>query len=450
MIGTNANDRMLGGSGADTIDGSGGDDTILGFDGDSYLRGGDGNDLIVGGADFDDINGNKGDDTIDGGSGGGDWLVGGQGNDLVTSYFGDSVLLGNIGNDTLMGGFGDEVLRGGQDNDLIYGGAGSDWLSGDRGSDTVFGGAGADTFHSFSDAGLDLVADFSRTEGDRVLLDAGTIYFVRQAGQDTVIDMGGGNQLVLKGTPNTAIDPNRAELIAHRGSIGGFGEETLKSFEAAYKAGTRSVELDLQVTKDGQIVLMHDLTIDRTATGTGAVKDLTLEQIKSFTIRGVPGETVPTWSEFLGWAKTHPDVHFYAETKGYRTQADIQLMIDPLKAAGLENQMSWDSFVRSDLQFLRSHGAKSEVINVYDTLPANTAAEWAAVAGLGGATGIWLSTTLIKTDVIASARSAGVDVLAWTVNTTAGVRDMELMGIDRITTDTLHQVSNDSGWIAVG
>ena len=90
-------------------------------------------------------------------------------------------------------------MRGGQGNDSLVGGSGKDWLSGDRGNDTISGGGGADTFHTFSGAGVDRVLDFHIAEGDRVQVDAGTTYTVTQVGADAVIDMGGGDQMILVG-----------------------------------------------------------------------------------------------------------------------------------------------------------------------------------------------------------------------------------------------------------
>jgi beta-glucanase (GH16 family) len=196
--GTAGADQLQAGPGATALDGGAGDDTLTGWAGGDVLRGGDGADSLQGGAGFDDINGNKGDDVIDGGSGGADWLVGGQGNDLITAHASGNILLGNLGSDTLQGGSGAEILRGGQADDVLSGGAGDDWLSGDRGSDTVTGGAGADIFHSFSGAGLDVVTDFSAAQGDRVMLDPGTTYALAQQGADTVIDMGNGDEMVLR------------------------------------------------------------------------------------------------------------------------------------------------------------------------------------------------------------------------------------------------------------
>jgi Ca2+-binding RTX toxin-like protein len=192
------NDSIEGSSRGDSLYGYGGDDTIVESGGTNYLRGMDGNDSIQGGSGFDDINGNKGDDTIDGGSGGSDWLVGGQANDLITAHASQNILYGNLGDDTLHGGTGGDLMRGGQGDDVIVGGSGNDWISGDRGSDTVTGGAGADTFHTFSGAGMDVVTDFNVTEGDKVQVDAGTTYTLSQSGSDTLIDMGNGDQMILR------------------------------------------------------------------------------------------------------------------------------------------------------------------------------------------------------------------------------------------------------------
>ena len=218
--GSTADDLIHGYAGDDKIEGLGGNDTLLGGAGNdlifatapsglneptafgpagsTWLRGEDGDDYIVGGQGFDNINGNTGNDTESGGAGN-DWVVGGQGNDMIFGETGDDVLNGNLGNDTCVGGQGNDWVRGGQGDDLIFGGDGNDWLSGDRGNDTLTGGAGADVFHVSTGGGIDRVTDFNAAEGDRVQLDPGTTYSVHQSGADTVVDLGGGDQVILVG-----------------------------------------------------------------------------------------------------------------------------------------------------------------------------------------------------------------------------------------------------------
>jgi Ca2+-binding RTX toxin-like protein len=93
----------------------------------------------------------------------------------------------------------------GRGDDTITGGAGSDFVSGDRGNDTISGGSGADLFHGSQDAGIDRVLDFSLAEGDRVMLDPGTTYTLSQVGADTVLDMGGGHQMILVGVQSSSL-----------------------------------------------------------------------------------------------------------------------------------------------------------------------------------------------------------------------------------------------------
>jgi Ca2+-binding RTX toxin-like protein len=145
-----------------------------------------GSDVVTGGAIADILQGFAGVDSIDGGAG----------LDFVQ---------GNAGNDSLIGGDGNDVVRGGRDDDVLSGGAGNDFISGDRGSDTVSGGAGADIFHTFTGAGTDRVTDFSRADGDRVGVLSGTTYTVSQSGADVLIDLGGGNQMVLVGVQQSTL-----------------------------------------------------------------------------------------------------------------------------------------------------------------------------------------------------------------------------------------------------
>lgn len=188
LNGTAGDDMLIGGEGGDSMGGGAGLDV---------MRGGDGGDQMSGGDAFDDMHGNQGADTLSG-DGGGDWVVGGKDNDRLYGADGDDIVYGNLGADLCDGGAGNDLIRGGQDNDQLFGWSGNDWLSGDRGNDTVSGGSGADVFHSFAEAGLDVVTDYSFAEGDRVLLDPGTTYTVAQSGADVVIEFGGDNRMILQ------------------------------------------------------------------------------------------------------------------------------------------------------------------------------------------------------------------------------------------------------------
>ena len=159
-------------SGDDTISGGRSDDQLIGYAGDDSISGGSGSDLLIGDAGRDTILGGLGADDIDGGTGA-DQLYGGAGQDLIYGFDGNDRIWGGDDSDRLYGEKGDDVLRGDGGQDSLAGGSGSDLLIGGAGRDVLEGGAGADRFqfNSSAEAG-DLVLDFSRAEGDRLVFAA--------------------------------------------------------------------------------------------------------------------------------------------------------------------------------------------------------------------------------------------------------------------------------------
>lgn len=92
--------------------------------------------------------------------------------------------------------------------------------------------------------------------------------------------------------------------IAHRGFSSKYPENTLLSFRKALELGVPRIELDLQVTRDGRLVVLHDLTVDRTTDGSGAASDLTFDQIRALDAGGwlspeFAEERVPSFEEVL-------------------------------------------------------------------------------------------------------------------------------------------------------
>ncbi len=186
---------LIGGPRTELYDGGAGNDALFGGDGADTLNGHEGANLLQG---------NQGDDVLTAGSGA-DTIYGGQGNDTISAGAGTpgeaaNFVQGNKGDDSVSGSAGADILLGGQGNDTIEGGAGDDTLSGDRGADVLVGGAGKDLFHVTDDGSTDRILDFnSAVEGDRIGVDPGVTFQVAQVGQDTVITLSGGSQVVLVG-----------------------------------------------------------------------------------------------------------------------------------------------------------------------------------------------------------------------------------------------------------
>jgi glycerophosphoryl diester phosphodiesterase len=99
--------------------------------------------------------------------------------------------------------------------------------------------------------------------------------------------------------------PSNPQLIAHRGAHKGkstpLPENTLAAFRQALDIGVDWLELDVHMTQDGALVVIHDETVDRTTDGTGWVKDMTLEQLRALDAGN--GERIPTFEEVLDLAK---------------------------------------------------------------------------------------------------------------------------------------------------
>jgi len=98
----------------------------------------------------------------------------------------------------------------------------------------------------------------------------------------------------------TGQDPEiqKVKVIAHRGGIvPGYPENTLSAFQRSTDLEVDYVELDLRATKDGEIVVIHDETLDRTTNGIGLVADYTLKELKKFDAGS--GQSIPTLEEVL-------------------------------------------------------------------------------------------------------------------------------------------------------
>src|SRR5699024_3821190 len=102
---------------------------------------------------------------------------------------------------------------------------------------------------------------------------------------------------------NEWLHNNETELSAHRGAHVVAPENSVEAIKWAGLLGYGFVEIDIQTTKDGHYVLMHDSNIDRTTTGSGEIKDLTLEEIQSYSMVTDDGTVteykVPTLTEAL-------------------------------------------------------------------------------------------------------------------------------------------------------
>ena len=115
---------------------------------------------------------------------------------------------------------------------------------------------------------------------------------------------------------------NTVKLAAHRGYSAKFPENTMLAMREAVKLDIDMLEIDLHMTKDGEIILMHDHLVDRTSNGTGLISEKTFSEMRALDVgawKGAEfaGERVPTFREFLEFFKDYPTLEVNVELKDY-------------------------------------------------------------------------------------------------------------------------------------
>lgn len=142
-------------------------------------------------------------------------------------------------------------------------------------------------------------------------------------------------------------------IIGHRGIPSKCPENTLESAIEAYKNGADMIENDIYLTKDNEIVIMHDDTVDRTTNGTGRVEDFTLAELKELSVNKqypdtYPDAKIPTLREFFEEFKDKDVLHFIElKTSNPNIVPALKELVDEM---GVEDQIVTISFLPEQLQ----------------------------------------------------------------------------------------------------
>lgn len=140
------------------------------------------------------------------------------------------------------------------------------------------------------------------------------------------------------------------KVYAHRGYSGKYPENTMLAFREAEKLGCYGVEMDVQLSRDGQVVIIHDEKIDRTTDGTGNVRDYTLQELKQFNAaavwNGVHGfQSIPSFEEYCQWAQDK-DLVTNIEIKNgvFYYEGLEEKTLELVKKYGLEKKVVFSSY----------------------------------------------------------------------------------------------------------
>ena len=158
------------------------------------------------------------------------------------------------------------------------------------------------------------------------------------------------------------------QIFAHRGFSGYYPENTMLAFQkVAEETVADGIELDIQLTKDGEIVIMHDEMLDRTTNGSGWLKDHTLEELKMLSV-GVnvkgffPRQTIPTLREYFTWLKTTKLItNIELKTSYFEYEGIEEKLIAMVKEFGLLT----DTWLMNIGEYAASQGAASVNARTY-------------------------------------------------------------------------------------
>jgi glycerophosphoryl diester phosphodiesterase len=231
----------------------------------------------------------------------------------------------------------------------------------------------------------------------------------------------------------------RPTIFAHRGASAHAPENTLAAFELALAQGADGIELDAKLSADGQVVVMHDATVDRTTDSHGRVKDLSLAELRSldagaFLAEKYRGEKVPALEEVFEALGKRMFVN--VELTNYNTPGDhlVESVCMLVKKFGLEKQVLFSSFFASNLS--KARGLLPEVprglLAFHGLLGA-----WAR--SFGFAFGRYQALHPHLKDVtpqqVQRVHRLRRRVHVWTVNTAEDMRRLFHWGVDAIFTD---------------
>lgn len=230
---------------------------------------------------------------------------------------------------------------------------------------------------------------------------------------------------------------DRPLIWAHRGASAQAPENTLSAFERAIDEGADGIELDVQLTSDGQIVVCHDERIDRTADAKGFIKDYSLEELKkmdfSNEMSDFSGERIPTLSEVMDLIRpTNLTINIELKT-GIFFYPGIEEKVDKaVKDAGFQDRVIYSSFNHYSARKM----AEIDRGNLIAFLTSDGIIDLPSYAAGYGVKAVHpAGYTILYPGFMDECRRLGLDVNVWTVNEPEHIRMCQKAGVHAIITN---------------
>lgn len=214
-------------------------------------------------------------------------------------------------------------------------------------------------------------------------------------------------------------------VIAHRGSGVGPLENTLRGMKQALAWGVDGVEFDVRTSQDGELVIFHDETVDRTTDGTGPIMSYTLKELRE--LDAGEGEQIPTLREMLALLKPHANLIVNAEIKPAGIEDAVLQVIQEMD---MVEQTVISAFNHEVLQRVHALNAESSTALFYtvEDDPVSLAKEL-------GCKGLHPLFSAATNEMVWTSKQEGLFVIPWTVNFEEEMLQLIGLMVDGIITD---------------
>ncbi len=218
------------------------------------------------------------------------------------------------------------------------------------------------------------------------------------------------------------------EKIGHRGAKGHVAENTIASIDCAIKLGVDAVEVDVHICKTGELVVIHDSTINRTTTGKGKVNKLPYNKLKELRTEGY---VIPTLNEVIEYCSNKCKIHI--ELKGKGTAIKVANLVEEAVASGnwAYNQLLVSSFKYSRLKKIKKQYPKIR-LGIIAQKRHNKALKHALKNGYES---VYLYHKRISPYLVRIAKLKKLEIYAWTVNESSAIRKMNKLGVRGVISD---------------
>ena len=229
------------------------------------------------------------------------------------------------------------------------------------------------------------------------------------------------------------------QIFAHRGARVAAPENTLPAFQAALDMGADGIELDVHCSKDGQLVVIHDFTVDKTTNGSGKVGNFTVTELAhldagSYFSADFAGVGVPTLEQVFDLVGDRCRINVEIKSMDPNGGDQVEPLVALIQARNLYDQVIVSSFNPVTLIKMRWTDPKVRLGLLYEKeLPPHLRQAW--FTPILQPEALHPHYAAVDANLIAWAKHKGCAVNTWTVNNVADARRLADLGVDVIMTD---------------